>query len=30
MDTLGWTMRPPEEAIVATAHSLIERGIVKM
>lgn len=29
MTTLGWTMRPPEEAILATAHSLIERGIVK-
>lgn len=30
MKTLGWTMRPPEEAILATAHSLIERGIVKL
>ncbi|MGQ3286406.1 SDR family oxidoreductase [Sphingopyxis sp.] len=30
MKTLGWTMRPPEEAILATAHSLIERGIVKV
>ncbi|MBL9071097.1 MAG: NAD-dependent epimerase/dehydratase family protein [Sphingopyxis sp.] len=30
MRTLGWTMRPPEEAILATAHSLIERGIVKL
>ncbi len=30
MTTLGWTMRPPEEAILATAHSLIERGIVKL
>ncbi|HWW58882.1 MAG TPA: NAD-dependent epimerase/dehydratase family protein [Sphingopyxis sp.] len=30
MKTLGWTMRPPEEAILATAHSLIERGIVKI
>jgi len=30
MQTLGWTMRPPEEAILATAHSLIERGIVKV
>ncbi|WP_283419462.1 NAD-dependent epimerase/dehydratase family protein [Sphingopyxis sp. Geo48] len=30
MDTLGWTVRPPEEAILATAHSLIERGIVKV
>lgn len=30
MDTLGWTMRPPEEAILATARSLIERGIVKV
>jgi nucleoside-diphosphate-sugar epimerase len=29
MERLGWTMRPPEEAILATAHSLIERGIVK-
>jgi nucleoside-diphosphate-sugar epimerase len=27
---LGWTMRPPEEAILATAQSLIERGIVKV
>lgn len=30
MQRLGWTMRPPEEAILATAHSLIERGIVKV
>ena len=30
MTTLGWTMRPPGEAILATAHSLIERGIVKL
>ncbi|MBJ7499530.1 MAG: NAD-dependent epimerase/dehydratase family protein [Sphingopyxis sp.] len=30
MTTLGWTMRPPEETILATAHSLIERGIVKV
>jgi nucleoside-diphosphate-sugar epimerase len=30
MQTLGWTMRTPEEAILATAHSLIERGIVKV
>ncbi|HWT43767.1 MAG TPA: NAD-dependent epimerase/dehydratase family protein [Sphingopyxis sp.] len=30
MKTLGWTMRPPEAAILATAHSLIERGIVKL
>ncbi len=30
MQTLGWTMRLPEEAILATAHSLIERGIVKV
>lgn len=30
MQRLGWTMRPPEEAILATAHSLIERGIVKL
>jgi nucleoside-diphosphate-sugar epimerase len=29
IERLGWTMRPPEEAILATAHSLIERGIVK-
>lgn len=28
--TLGWTMRPPEEAILATANSLIERGIVRV
>lgn len=30
MQRLGWTMRPPEEAILATAHGLIERGIVKV
>ena len=30
MTTLGWTMRPPEEALLATANSLIERGIVKV
>lgn len=30
MTTLGWTMRPPEEALLATAHSLIERGMVKV
>ena len=30
MRTLGWTMRTPEEAILATAHSLTERGIVKV
>ena len=30
MKMLGWTIRPPEEAILATAHSLIERGIVKV
>jgi len=30
MKTLGWTMRPPEEALLATAHSLIERGVVKV
>ncbi|HEV2600037.1 NAD-dependent epimerase/dehydratase family protein [Sphingopyxis sp.] len=30
IERLGWTMRPPEEAILATAHSLIERGIVKV
>ena len=29
MTTLGWTMRAPEEAIIATANSLFERGIVK-
>jgi dihydroflavonol-4-reductase len=26
---LGWTPRPGEEAIVATAESLIQRGLVK-
>ena len=30
IQTLGWTMRTPEQAILATAHSLIERGIVKL
>lgn len=30
MTTLGWTMRTPEEAILATANSLIERGIVRV
>ncbi|MBD3733871.1 MAG: aldehyde reductase [Sphingopyxis sp.] len=30
MDTLGWTMHTPEEAVLATAHSLLERGIVKV
>ncbi|KAB2853485.1 MAG: aldehyde reductase, partial [Sphingopyxis terrae] len=30
METLGWTMRTPEEAVLATAHSLIERGIGKV
>jgi nucleoside-diphosphate-sugar epimerase len=30
IETLGWTMRTPEEAILATANSLIERGIVKV
>ena len=30
MQTLGWTMRTPEEAILATANSLIERGIVRV
>ena len=30
MRALGWTMRTPEEAILATAHSLIDRGIVKI
>ncbi len=29
-ETLGWTMRPPEEAILATAHSLFERRIVSI
>jgi dihydroflavonol-4-reductase len=29
MSTLGWTIRSPEEAILATAHSLIARGVVK-
>ncbi len=29
-ETLGWTMRSPEEALLATAHSLIERGIVRI
>lgn len=28
--TLGWTLRTPQEAILATANSLIERGIVKV
>ncbi|WP_282947969.1 MULTISPECIES: aldehyde reductase [unclassified Sphingopyxis] len=30
MQTLGWTMHTPEEAVLATAHSLLERGIVKV
>lgn len=30
MERLGWTMRPPEEAILATARDLLERGIVKV
>jgi nucleoside-diphosphate-sugar epimerase len=30
MKTLGWTMRPPEEALLATANDLIARGIVKV
>lgn len=30
MKRLGWSMRPPEEAILATAHSLFERGLVKV
>ena len=30
MTTLGWTMRTPEEALLATANSLIERGIVRV
>lgn len=29
IETLGWTMRAPEDAILATAYNLIERGIVK-
>ena len=28
--TLGWTLRTPQEAILATANSLIERGVVKV
>lgn len=28
--TLGWTIRPVEESVLATANSLIERGIVKV
>ena len=28
--TLGWTIRPVQESILATANSLIERGIVKV
>ncbi len=30
MERLGWTMRPPEEAILAAARDLIGRGIVKV
>ncbi|SKB55954.1 NAD-dependent epimerase/dehydratase family protein [Sphingopyxis flava] len=30
MERLGWTMRPPEEAILATARDLIGRAIVKV
>lgn len=29
MQRFGWTMRTPEEALLATANSLIERGIVR-
>jgi nucleoside-diphosphate-sugar epimerase len=29
-DLLGWTPRPPAEAVLATARSLIELGIVKV
>lgn len=28
--TLGWTIRPVQESVLATANSLIERGIVKV
>lgn len=28
--TLGWTIRPVQESILATANSLIERGIVRV
>lgn len=30
MQRLGWTMRTPDEALLATANSLIERGLVKV
>jgi dihydroflavonol-4-reductase len=30
MQTLGWTMRPPEDALLATARDLAARGIVKV
>ena len=30
MQTLGWSMRPPEEAILATARDLIARQIVRV
>jgi nucleoside-diphosphate-sugar epimerase len=30
MRALGWTMRSPEEGLLATAYSLIERDIVKV
>lgn len=29
-DVLGWVPRPPEESIIDTARSLIDRGIVKV
>ena len=29
-DMLGWVPRPPEESIIDTARSLIDRGIVKV
>ena len=28
-DLLGWSPRPPDEAIVAAAESLVELGLVK-
>ena len=30
VDTLGWTMRSPEEALLATAYGLIEHEVVKL
>lgn len=30
MQALGWTMRPPEEALLATANDLLARGIVRV